>query len=285
MKQSNIAGSVHRRLLNVRDQTGEPFDHLLMRFCLERLLYRIQTAGHGDIFVLKGAMLFSLWHDVPGRPTRDIDLLGYGDLTHERLRAILVDACQVEVVDDGLRFDSESIQTKDIRDDQEYQGIRIRMLGFLGRARLAIQIDVGFGDAPVPSPESIDYPTVLDFPSPCLRAYHPATVVAEKFNAMVVHGILNSRMKDFYDVHVILRYMNIDDGLLKQAIRATFKRRKVPLPSAMPVAFTWEFLEDGSKEKQWQAFLRRSALDSYDYSLAEVIADIRERIWPLIVEV
>jgi hypothetical protein len=149
----NIAKSVHQRLLNIRDTTGEQFNHLLMRYGLERLLYRIQASGHAETFVLKGAMLFALWHDVPGRPTRDIDLLGFGDLTHDRLRAIFADACAVEVEDDGLRFDPGSIQTDDIRDDQ---GVRVRLLGFLGRARLAIQIDVGFGDSLTPEPQQND---------------------------------------------------------------------------------------------------------------------------------
>jgi hypothetical protein len=152
----NIAKSVHQRLLNIRDTTGEQFNHLLMRYGLERLLYRIQASGHAETFVLKGAMLFALWHDVPGRPTRDIDLLGFGDLTHDRLRAIFADACAVEVEDDGLRFDPGSIQTDDIRDDQEYHGVRVRLLGFLGRARLAIQIDVGFGDSLTPEPQQND---------------------------------------------------------------------------------------------------------------------------------
>lgn len=282
MSAESTAKSVHQRLLNIRDTTGEQFNHLLMRYGLERLLYRIQAAGHAETFVLKGAMLFALWHDVPGRPTRDIDLLGFGDLTHDRLRAIFTDACAVKVKDDGLRFDPDSIRTEDIRDDQEYHGVRVRLLGFLGRARLAIQIDIGFGDALTPEPQLIDYPPVLDNPAPRLRAYHPATVVAEKLNATVVLGALNSRMKDFYDMHVILTHMNIDDELLRDAIRATFDRRNVPLPEEVPVAFTPEFLDDSIKEIQWQAFLRRSSLSSFGLDLATVLADLKKRLWPLL---
>ena len=282
MSKEDTSKSVHQRLLNIRDTTGEQFNHLLMRYGLERLLYRIQAAGHAETFVLKGAMLFALWHDVPGRPTRDIDLLGFGDLTHDRLRAIFADACAVEVQDDGLRFDADSIQTDDIRDDQEYHGVRVRLLGFLGRARLAIQIDVGFGDALTPEPQQIDYPAILDFPAPRLRAYHPATVVAEKLNATVVLGALNSRMKDFYDMHVILTHMGIDDDLLRAAIRGTFERRNVPLPEELPVAFTPEFIEDCIKETQWRAFLRRSGLESFGLDLVTVLADLKKRLWPLL---
>ena len=197
MSSGSVVKSVHQRLLNVRDQTGEQFNHLLMRDGLERLLYRLHAAGYSDSFVLKGAMLFALWRNVPGRPTRDIDLLGFGDLTHERLRAIFGEVCNTTVTDDGLLFEASSIQTDDIRDDQEYHGIRVRSAGISRAVRLAIQIDVGFGDALVPAPEKVDYPAILEFPMPRLRAYHPATVVAEKLNAMVVLGVLNSRMKDF----------------------------------------------------------------------------------------
>lgn len=282
MSADNVAISVHQRLLNIRDQTGVQFNHLLIRYGLERLLYRIEAAGHSDSFVLKGAMLFALWQNVPGRPTRDIDLLGFGNPTHERLRSIFVDACNADVMDDGLSFHSESIQTSDIRDDQEYHGIRLRLLGFLGRARLPIQIDIGFGDAVTPAPEAINYPAILDFPAPHIRAYHPTTVVAEKLNAMVVLGLMNSRLKDFYDVYVILKHMNIDDALLTNAVRATFKQRNVQLPSKVPVVFTPEFLEDGIKEKQWQAFLRRSGLPAHDPSFSEIVDYLRDRLWPIL---
>jgi hypothetical protein len=282
MSVENTEKSVHQRLLNIRDSTGEQFNHLLLRYGLERLLYRIQAAGHAETFVLKGAMLFALWYDVPGRPTRDVDLLGLGDLTHQRLRAIFTDACNADVVDDGLRFEPTSIKTDDIRDDQEYHGVRVRILGFLGRARLPVQVDVGFGDSLTPVPEQIDYPTILDYPAPRFRAYHPATVVAEKLNATVALGALNSRMKDFYDMHVILVHMDIDDNLLRDAIRATFDRRNVPLPEEVPVAFTPEFLEDGIKETQWQAFLQRSALSSSNLDLTRVLADLKNRLWPLL---
>ncbi len=282
MSAESVVKSVHQRLLNIRDATGEQFNHLLMRYGLERLLYRIQAAGHSETFVLKGAMLFALWHDVPGCPTRDIDLLGFGDLTHDRLHAIFTDACAVKVEDDGLRFDPDSIQTDDIRDDQEYHGVRVRLLGFLGRARLAIQIDVGFGDSLTPPPDHIEYPAILNYPAPRLRAYHPATVVAEKLNATVVLGALNSRMKDFYDMHVILAHMDLGDELLRDAIRETFERRNVPLPEGVPVAFTPEFLEDGIKVTQWQAFLRRSSLSSFGLDLATVLADLKKRLWPLL---
>lgn len=282
MSKDSTSRSVHQRLLNIRDATGEPFNHLLMRYGRERMLYRVQASGHAEKFVLKGAMLFALWHDVPGRPTRDIDLLGIGHLTHDRLRTIFAEACTVRVEDDGLSFVPDFVRTDEIRDDQEYQGVRIRMLGLLGRARLPIQIDVALGDCLIPAPKQIAYPAILDYPPPRLRAYHPATVIAEKLNATVVLGSLNSRMKDFYDMHAILAHMDIDDRLLRDAIRATFERRSVPLPEELPVAFSAEFLQDGIKQTQWRAFLRRSLLLSFDLDLDTVLAGLKERLWPLL---
>ncbi|MCI0499682.1 MAG: nucleotidyl transferase AbiEii/AbiGii toxin family protein [Planctomycetales bacterium] len=282
MSKMDIAKSIHQRLLNVRDKTGEPFNNLLVHYGLERLLYRLVLSDHADSFVLKGALLFTLWHGVPGRPTRDIDLLGLGHPTHERLRQIFTDACKVEIEEDGLAFDPESIQMEDIRDDQEYLGVRIRMLGFLGNARVPIQIDVGFGDAVIPPPEKIDYPTILDLPAPRFLAYHPATVIAEKVNAMVVHGLMYSRMKDFYDIYVLLNHMTLDDDLLTNAIRATFQRRKIELPSELPVVFTPDFLADGTKETQWRAFLNRSMLSDFGLSLAKVLDALHERLWPIL---
>ncbi|MBA4386748.1 MAG: nucleotidyl transferase AbiEii/AbiGii toxin family protein [Verrucomicrobia bacterium] len=282
MSIEDISKSVHQRLLNTRDETGEQFNHLLVRYGLERLLYRIEASGHANVFILKGAVLFSLWHALPGRPTRDIDLLGTGEQTHKRLRSIFADVCAAKVTADGLRFDEASIQTDDIREGREYHGIRVRMLAFLGKARIPIQIDVGFGDALTPPPERLHYPAILDFPTPYLRAYHPATVVAEKVNAMVVLGAMNSRMKDFYDVHMILTHIPIDGTLLVDAIRATFSRRKTSLPSDLPIVFTQEFLEDGTKETLWRAFLDRSLLSSFGMSLAEVLGDLKFWLWPLL---
>lgn len=279
---SGITQSVHQKLLNVRDKTGEQFNHLLIRYALERFLYRFVASGHSGDFVLKGAMLFSLWRDVPGRPTRDVDFLGFGDVGHERLREVFADACMAKVVDDGLRFAPESIATDDIRDDQEYHGIRVRLVGYLGNARIALQIDIGFGDAIMPAPATVEYPTILDFPAPRIRAYHPATVVAEKFNAMIVLGMMNSRLKDFYDVYIILRHMGLDDAQLAEAIQSTFQRRKTPLPMELPLVFTDDFINDGNKETQWKAFVKRSLLTDINLSFHQIVAGIQQKLWPVL---
>ena len=215
--EQGVIMSVHQKLRNLQDKTGEPFNNILIKYALGRLLYRLELSGNINLFVLKGAMLFSLWPQIPRRSTRDIDLLGLGISTHERLKDIFTQACKVEYDADGLRFDSASILSEDIREDQEYHGIRVKLMGYLGKARIPVQVDVGFGDAIVPEPETVEYPNILDFPPAKIRAYRPATVIAEKLNALVVLGYRNSRMKDFYDLYMLLKYMDFSDEELSLA--------------------------------------------------------------------
>jgi predicted nucleotidyltransferase component of viral defense system len=277
---NGIIASVHQRLLNLRDKTGEPFNNILVKYALERLLYRLELSGNIRNFVLKGAMLFSLWPQVPRRSTRDMDLLGFGAPTTERMKSVFTTVCEFEYDADGLRFDSNSVISEDIREEQEYLGVRVRLVCYLGPARIPLQIDIGFGDAVVPEPETVEYPQMLDFPAARIKAYHPATVIAEKFNALVVLGYRNSRMKDFYDLYILLNHMHFSDEELLTAIKATFERRKVVLPQELPIAFTPAFLEDGTKNIQWNAFIRRSAVAS-TLQLADVLEFLKKRLWDL----
>ena len=278
---NGTVNSVHQRLLNLRDATGEPFNNILVKYALERLLYRLEASGGIKNFVLKGAMLFSLWPEMPRRSTRDMDLLGFGDPTPERMKHLFGEVCKVEYDADGLRFDSDSVTAEDIREDQEYLGIRVKLIVYLGPARIPLQVDIGFGDAIVPEPELVEYPKMLDFPSAKIRAYRPATVIAEKLNALVVLGYRNSRMKDFYDLYMLLEHMIFSDDELAVAIKATFERRKIALPQEIPVAFTPGFLEDGTKDIQWLAFIKRNSMES-SLQLCDVLKNIEKRLWRVI---
>lgn len=275
--EQGIVMSVHQKLHNLQSETGEPFNNILIKYSLGRLLYRLDVSGNINLFVLKGAMLFSLWSQIPRRSTRDIDFLGLGISTHGQVKDIFTQACNVEYNADGLCFDSDSISSEDIRADQEYHGIRVKLMGYLGRARIPIQIDIGFGDAIVPEPETVEYPKVLDFPSAKIKAYQPATVIAEKLNALVVLGYRNSRMKDFYDLYILLEHMDFSDQELSVAIKATFERREIAIPKDIPVAFTLGFIEDGTKEIQWKAFIKRNSLDS-SLLLPEILKYIEIRL-------
>jgi len=275
-KPKNLAASVRQRLLSLSRERGEVFDLVLTLYALERFLYRIGKSKHADRFVLKGAMLFACWTGQAHRPTRDLDLLGYGDASAEGLRAVFQEVCRTKVEPDGLRFDAADIRASEIREDQEYHGQRVELWAFLGKARIKLQVDVGFGDSVTPEAEEIDYPTLLDLPAPRIRAYPKETVVAEKLQAMVALGMFNSRMKDFYDIWVMSKRFSFDGQALTEAIRSTFARRRTEMPAGTPTPLSDEFAGDTDRAAQWRAFLARSGLLANDgLGLREVIVELR----------
>lgn len=276
----NLAASVRQRLMNLSRQRGEDFQLVLTRYGLERLLYRLAQSQHAGQFVLKGAALFQLWTGQPHRSTRDLDLLGYGDPSIDRLRRLFQDVCSSTVADDGLTFLKEAIQAEPIKEGDDYQGIRLRIDASLGSARLPLQIDIGFGDAVTPGPQTVTYPTLLDFPAPQLNAYPRQTVVAEKFHAMVRLGMANSRMKDFYDVWMLARTFPFDGAELCAAIQATFERRQTAVPVTTPLALTPEFGADRQKATQWKAFLSKGRLIDSPPPLEEVVALVASFLMP-----
>lgn len=251
----DIGASVRTRLMNLARERGQVFDLLLTRYALERLLYRLSISQHRNRFVLKGAMLVTTWFDDPHRPTRDLDLLGFGESSAESMLAVWRDICTIPA-DDGITFDGDELRASPIREDMEYGGIRLRTTATIARARINVTVDIGFGDAVEPGPEEIELPVLLDLPAPHLRAYARETVIAEKFHAMITLGRANSRMKDFYDVWMLSKTHQFDRERLNQAIVATFKRRRTEIPQALPDAFTPEFFRDPSKLQQWTVFVR-----------------------------
>lgn len=282
MSGMNIAHSVRQKLLNLSKKSGEDFQVLLNRYGVERLLYRLAWSEHREHFVLKGAMLFALWTGEMHRPTRDLDLLGFGDSVAGRLAEVFTSLCELAVDDDGLVFDSATVEVESIREDQEYGGQRVKFNANLGQARIALQIDVGFGDAVTPRIEEVEYPTLLGTGRLRLRAYPKETVVAEKLEAMVQLGMANSRMKDFYDLMVVSRMFSFEGEQLRQALVATFSRRGTALPSVPPVALTAAFASDNAKVKQWKAFCKRSGLNDMDGELDSVVQGLSAFLLPVL---
>ncbi|MBP8882281.1 MAG: nucleotidyl transferase AbiEii/AbiGii toxin family protein [Kofleriaceae bacterium] len=270
----DIGASVRARLLRVARDQGEDFQLVLMRYANERLLFRLASSRYAERFVLKGAALFTLWTGKPHRATRDLDLLGFGDPGVDHMRGVFSEVLTLDVPDDGVRFDLESLTVGLIREEQEYGGVRVEHVARLTNAQVRLQVDVGFGDAITPEPSVVEFPPLLDFPAPRLRAYPRETVVAEKLEAMVQLGMANSRMKDFYDVAVLARDFDFDGVVLARAIRATFERRKTALPTAMPAALTNAFAEDPAKRTQWSGFVRKAGVREAG-ALAETIAAVR----------
>jgi len=254
-KPRNVGASVRQRLLNLAHARSEPLELLLTRYALERLLHRLSLSPHRERFVLKGALLLTTWFDEPHRATRDLDLLGFGDPSDEALLATFREVMSI-AIDDGLTFDVAKLQIQAIRKDLEYGGSRLRTTAALAGARISVVVDVGFGDAVEPGVEDIDLPVLLDLPSPRLRAYPQEAVIAEKLHAMVTLGLANSRMKDYYDVWMLLRTFEIDPGRLRQAIKATFDRRDTPVPTTVPHGLSDAFAVDAIKQQQWEAFAR-----------------------------
>jgi predicted nucleotidyltransferase component of viral defense system len=257
-QKRNLAASVRRRLLSLSRQRAEPFDLILVRYGIERLLYRLSQSPYADRFLLKGAMLFVIWSNETHRPTRDVDLLGFGPSDSDELERIFRYLCEMAIEPDGLRFNPQTVRAQPIREHSGYAGIRMTMEAVLENARIPTQVDIGFGDVVTPAPEEVEFPVLLEFPAPHLRSYPVYTVIAEKLEAMVLLGEANSRMKDFYDVWFLSRRFVFEGETLVRAIRATFDRRKTKLPTSVPLALTQEFA--ALKTGQWKAFVQRNKL-------------------------
>lgn len=272
---ANRAASIRARLKQHPATSKQDFNLTLTQYGLERVLYRLSVSDHAPNFLLKGALLFQLWYGQPHRPTRDADLLGFGPDDVPTLVGVFRSLCSIEV-DDGIVFDPESVDGTEIRKDAGYGGVRIDLRATLDGARLALQIDIGFGDAVTPAAQPITYPTLLaDVPAPTLRAYPKATVVAEKLHAVSVLGMTNTRMKDFFDLWVLLHDATMDDAELQCAIEATFARRQTAIPNAPPIGLSDAFAEDTTKQVQWRAFLKKNGLEAMD--LSAVVRYVRER--------
>jgi len=272
---ANRAASIRARLKQHADATKEEFNLVLTRYGIERLLYRLATSEHATQFVLKGALLFALWYGQPHRPTRDADLLGFGPDDPQILATVFQSLCAMQV-DDGIRFDAASVQVGTIRKEARYGGVRIDLHATLDNARIALQVDVGFGDAVTPAPPTMAYPSLLrDVPTAPLRVYPKATVVAEKLHAVCVLGLANSRMKDYFDLDMLLQDREVDDAELRRAVAATFQRRQSPLPTELPIGLSDAFAADTGKRTQWAAFLRKNRLDTDD--LLAVVRRLRDR--------
>lgn len=280
-KLTNLPASVHHRLLNLAKETKRPFNELLQYYTMERFLFRLGNSPFADRFILKGALMLRVWDLSQARPTMDIDLLGRTANTVENLVEIIRQCLSVEVAEDGINFDHNSVQGEPIALEKKYQGVRVRVRGKLGNARLSLELDFGFGDVIVPGPVWIDYPQLLDFEQPRLLGYTPESTIAEKFQALVELELANTRLKDFYDLWKLSQTLTFDSMILMQALTATFKQRGTPLPIALPLALTEAFYDDPPRQAQWNGFVRRGRLEAEAKTLAEVATVIAEFLLPL----
>jgi len=278
--KKDLAASIRARLLAIAKAQGADFNQVLVRFALERLLYRLSRSDYSDQFLLKGALLFALWYDMPHRPTRDADLLGFGASDLESIVQTFRDIAGIKV-EDGIIFDPASVNADEIRKDAGYAGARVLISGELANARCKTQIDIGFGDAVTPGPVAAEYPTLIDdLPAPKLRTYPVYTVISEKLHAIVLLGMTNSRVKDYLDLWVLLDRESLNMNTLAQAIFATFTRRGTAVPRELPIGLSEEFAADPSRQALWTAFLKKNNLAMPP--LAEVVARLRSVLEPAI---
>ena len=253
----NVPASIHQRLLNLARKQGVDFNLVLQRYAAERFLYRLSVSNDVDRFTLKGAALFRVWDKKELRPTRDIDFLASGPEEHGAMRATLKAVCRIPCPQDGVAFDPSTIRMAEIRNEQRSGGLRVRVEGSLGQARLHLQADIGFGDVITPEREERDYPTFLDLPVPRLWTYPRETLVAEKFEAMVLLGMKNTRVKDLWDIACIARRFAFDGETLRTAIRETFRRRRTSFAGERPLALLPGYYQDTGRRQRWQVLQRQ----------------------------
>jgi len=277
----DLGASVRQRLLNQSRGQSRPFQELLQYFAMERFLYRLTKSPYADRFILKGALLLTAWRAPQSRPTMDIDLAGRTNNQLDHIKEVIAVISEGVVDPDGLEFNRSAIEVSRIKEDADYEGVRVQFHATLARARIPMQLDIGFGDVITPAPTEIEYPTLLTFPAPILRAYPKETVIAEKLEALTTLGLLNTRMKDFYDLALLSRMYQFDGERLAEAILATFRHRGTTI-EAEPIGLTQAYSDDPARAVQWRAFVRRSRFSENADDLVRLIAEIRRFALPVL---
>lgn len=272
----NVEASIRVRLQNKAKETNRPFSEILQYYGMERFLYRFSCSKYADKFVLKGALMFTVWQIPERRTTLDIDFLARLDNQVSTIEKVIKDVCNVSVVPDGLVFDPGTVSGQKIKENADYEGVRVKFRGFLERSRISMQIDVGFGDIIYPNPKIIEYPAILDLPKPHLKGYTIESVVSEKFEAMVKLGLLNSRMKDFYDIWIMIHQFDFNGSEIIEALKKTFKHRKTILPERKPLFAEEIYDEKSDRQTLWQAFLKKGDIKHAPDKLHTIAIEIEE---------
>jgi len=275
----NIPSSIRAKLQNKAQETQRPFAEVLQYFGMERFLYRFSCSEYANQFILKGALMFTVWNVPERRSTLDIDFLARFDNQITSIEKMVKEVCKIEVIPDGLVFDPETVKGQRIKEDADYEGVRVKFLGFLDRSRVHIQIDIGFNDIIYPRPKFIEYPVILDFPKPHLKGYPAESVVSEKFEAMIKLGLLNSRMKDFYDIWLMMHQFNFDSTKLSDALRKTFAYRKTELPEGKKLFAKEIYDEKSDRQTLWKAFLNKGYIKYAPEKLSAVAKEIEKFLY------
>jgi len=269
----DYSASVRQKILNLSREGGPGFLESIKDYGMERFLYRIGISKYRDSFVLKGALMFKVWDIKERRRTLDIDLLSYLKNDPDLIVKVIREICEIQVKEDGIEFDPNSIKIENIQKGKDYVGLRLKFTGKLDTAVIPIQIDFGFGDKVIPVPKLCKYPTILDMPSPEIKGYPVESMISEKFHAMITHGALNSRMKDFYDIW-ILRNSKIDSDILAEAIKKTFSKRGTSIPGTGRALPDNAFESDSDMQVKWNAFLRKREIQNIPKQFKDVAKEV-----------
>lgn len=275
----NIKASVMARLQNKAKEENRPFSEMLQYYGMERFLYRVSRSKYADKFVLKGALMFMVWHVPERRATLDIDFLAQYDSKIAGIERMIKDICKIGVVSDGLIFDHKNVRGQRIKEDADYEGVRVKFVGLLERSRIPMQIDIGFGDSVYPKPRMIEYPVTLDFPKPKLKGYPLESIVSEKFEAMIKIGLLNSRMKDFYDIWLMMRQFDFKGSSVTGALKRTFTRRKTAFPEGERLFAEEIYDERSDRQALWNAFLKKGDIEHAPKKLSVTAGEIGQFLW------
>lgn len=269
--KKNLEESIYSRLKNVARQRKRPVQEVLKYYAMERFLYRLSISSHQSSFYLKGGLMLMVWDPMSHRATVDIDLLAKTSNSIANLQKIINEVCNVEAVPDGVKFAADSLKLAEAQLEAEYRGISAAFSAQLFTAKLPMRIDFGFSDTILPHPAKVKYPTLLDFPAPELKGYTPQTSIAEKFESIIRLGFANTRMKDFYDIWLLIQQFDFDRKELQEIIHQVMKNRGTTLEDS-PSAFLESFYGNSIKKDKWNAFLKD--ISHEPISLQKVVFDL-----------
>jgi hypothetical protein len=278
----NISTSIRQRLLNLSQLSKRPFQEILQYYAMERFIHRFSLSPYKDKLILKGGLMFYVWHLASSRATRDIDFLGITPNNPNNIHKIITQICDINYSNDGMIFIKDNIQCIGIQEQNEYTGIRATLFATLEQAKIKLQIDIGFGDIIHPNPIDFHYPTLLDMQTPQIKGYTPETLIAEKLHTMLRHGSRNSRMKDIYDIWLLSRQFQFNGQTLKNAIIKTLSNRGLTLDNHEPLIFTDDYKDDKNRNQQWNAFIRKSTLSITPANFSEAMDQIKLFTQPML---
>ncbi|MEN6643775.1 MAG: nucleotidyl transferase AbiEii/AbiGii toxin family protein [Armatimonadia bacterium] len=275
----NLPASIHARLRNLAHAENRHFEEVLQLFVMERFLYRLAQSSYSDRFLLKGALVFLAWRGKADRPTQDVDLLGRLRNDLPTIRTALQEVCSVVCEEDALTFQLQGL-SENTR-DHTYHGIRAIIRANLERTRVIFKVDIGFGDPVTPAASESSFPTLLPMPAPRLLLYTKETVVAEKLHAIAQFGVLNSRLKDYYDLWLLSQTESFEGAALVTAICSTFGCRGEPVLAELP-GLSDRYLANPRAASAWQALAARSHLRDVPADLPSALQVIRSFAVPVL---